>query len=73
MSEKVIWKIQYLNLCVNAFAKRFRLQPQVSYRYLSQYHAVSFLDENYEAEHIQPLEDTLDALRNICRRNGGSL
>ena len=73
MSDKTLWKIQYINLCINAFAKRHRLKPQVSFRYLSNYKAFEFLDKNYEAEHVQPIDDTIDALTSLCRKNGGSL
>ena len=68
-----MYKIQYINICINEFAKRFGLEPQVSCRYLLKYKALDFLDEHYEAEHVLPLQDTVDSLQMICRRNGGSL
>ena len=73
MPDKIFWKIQYVNLCINAFAKRHKLSPSVSFRYLSDLRAIDFIDNNYEAEHIMPIDDTVDALTIFCRRNGGSL
>lgn len=68
-----MFKIQYINLCITGFAKRYRLQPQVSCRYLKEFKGLDFLDTHYEAEHVLPLEETIESLRIICRRNGGTL
>lgn len=73
MSNKNIWKIQYVNLCINKFAKHYKMMPQVAYRYLAQYKAIDFLDQHYEAEHVLPIEDTVVSMYNICARNGGTL
>ena len=34
---------------------------------------IRFLDEHYAAEHLLPIEDTLDDLVAVCKRNGGAL
>ncbi|MBR5984448.1 MAG: DUF3791 domain-containing protein [Bacteroidales bacterium] len=73
MSQKTMWKIQYINLCINVFAQKHRLTSQVAFRYLQQYKGLEFLDLCYEAEHLQPLNDTQDSLRTVCRQNGGSI
>lgn len=73
MPQKTTWKIQYLNLCITSFAKKFKMQPHLSYQYLSKYNGMDFLMRNYEAEHVLPLQDTLNTLQEICRRNGGTL
>lgn len=73
MSEKQEYQIQYINLCINKFAKRFGLMPQTAFKYLEKYCAVDFLTKHYEAEHVLPIEDTIAALHEICQRNGGSL
>ena len=73
MADKSIWKIQYLNLCITEFAKKRKMLPIVSYRYLASFGGLGFLDRNYEAEHVLPLQDTLNTLVQVCRRNGGTL
>ncbi len=73
MPEKIIWKIQYINLCISEFARKQRLSPQLAYRYLMTYQGLAFLDNNYEAEHTLALQDTMESLKKICRRNGGCL
>ena len=73
MSKKTFWKIEYFGLCVNAFARKFRLTPQLAHNYLQKYQGLQFLDEFYDVEHTLPLADTLESLQKICARNGGSL
>lgn len=68
-----MFKIQYINLCITGFAKKYRLQPQVSCRYLKEFQGLEFLDRHYEAEHVLPIEETLESLLMICRHNGGTL
>ena len=73
MSQKTFWKIEYFGLCVNAFARKFRLTPQLAHNYLQKYEGLQFLNEFYDVEHTLPLADTLESLQKICARNGGSL
>lgn len=73
MSNKTVWKIQYVNLCINKFAKVYKMMPQTAFRYLEQYKAIDFLDQNYEAEHVLAVEDTVASMYNVCARNGGTL
>lgn len=73
MSEKTIWKIQYINLCISEFGRKHHLSAQLAYRYLMTYQGLAFLDRNYEAEHTFALQDTLESLQVICHRNGGSI
>lgn len=73
MAEKTLWKIDYVNLCISEFARKYKLSMPVSYRYLQQYDGIGFLDRNYEAEHILPLQETLKNLRQVCQQNGGTL
>lgn len=73
MSEKKKIQIQYINLCINKFAKRYGLAPQTAFKYLAMYSGIDFLTKHYEAEHVLPIEDTIDSLHDICHRNGGAL
>ena len=73
MSQKTLFKIQYINLCIDEFASKFRLAPKVSYDYLKKFDGLAFLDEFYDVEHTLALQDTLGSLQKICARNGGTL
>lgn len=73
MSQKTIWEIQYLGLCINEFARKFRLTPQLAHNYLKKYNGLKFLQDNYEVEHTLALNDTINSLQKICAHNGGTL
>ena len=60
-------------MCIVQFAKRFGMTAQVAYHYLKEYEGLAFLDKYYEAEHQQPLNDTLTGLKAYCKRHGGLL
>jgi hypothetical protein len=65
--------IAYLVICVSEFAERFRLDPKAAYRFLAAHGGIAFLTEHYEIEHTLSLDDAIDDLENICRKNGGVL
>lgn len=59
--------------CINAFAERYRLTAKQAFAYLNRFKGMDFLDECYEAEHLLSLEDAVNDLSIICKRNGGGL
>ncbi len=71
--NSILWKAQYINLCVAAYAKKHKMQQHLAYSYLREHQAIDFLDKHYEAEHVLALDDTLDSINQICKRNGGAL
>ncbi len=71
MSEK--YKIPYINACIRAFAKRFNLPIKSAFRYLYTFKGIEFLDNYYEIEHLQSIEDAVDDLIILCQNNGGQL
>ena len=66
-------KIRYINMCIVEFGRRFGMTSRLAYQYLKDYAGLAFLDKYYEAEHQQPLNDTLTGLKAYCKRHGGSL
>ena len=66
-------KSRYINLCIVEFGKRNGMPPTLAFNYLNTYKGFSFLDRNYDAEHLLPLEDTLSDLAEYCIRNGGTI
>lgn len=66
-------KIRYINLCIVEFGKRHGFTPQQSYNYLNDHAGLAFLDKHYEAEHLLPLDDTLEDIADYCRRHGGAV
>ena len=49
------------------------MPPTLAFNYLNTYKGFSFLDRNYDAEHLLPLEDTLSDLAEYCKRHGGTM
>ncbi|MBR1809712.1 MAG: DUF3791 domain-containing protein [Paludibacteraceae bacterium] len=68
-----MWKIQYFGLCINEFARKYRLKPQIAHNYLQKYKGLQFLQDNYEVEHTLALDDTIHSLHKVCAYNGGTL
>jgi hypothetical protein len=65
--------INYLVICINDFAERFGLEPQIAYRFLAKFGGMEFLMRHYDIEHTLSLDDAVEDLKTICRRNGGVL
>lgn len=73
MDEQLQNRVTYMIYCINAFADRHRLTAKQAFAYLNRFKGISFLDECYEAEHQLSLEDAVNDLSIICKRNGGGL
>ena len=66
-------QINYTVVCVNEFANRHNMKIKEAFQFLFQYKAIEFLKENYAIEHTLPLDDALDDMLMICKKNGGML
>jgi len=70
---KVSNKIIYIDYCINKFAETYRISVKNAFTYLEKFKGLAFLDEYYEAEHQLSLEDAVEDLTVICKRNGGNI
>jgi len=68
MNKKVV---HYLVACVVDFAEKNDMRIKDAFFYLKKHNGIDFLIENYEIEHTLSKDDTMDALSNIVRGNGG--
>ena len=66
------YQIPYINACIRAFAKRFKLSVQTAFEYLYNFKGIHFLVEFYEIEHLQSLDDAVDDLIVCSLNNGGT-
>ena len=73
MSKKEEKVIDYIVICINEFAKQFKITSKEAYIYLRDFKGIEFLKENYEAEHTVSLYDTVDDLKKVCIKNGGKM
>ena len=71
MADK--YQIPFINACIRAFAKRFGLPVKNVFQYLDRFKGVDFLINFYSSLHLQSIEDTVDDLIVICKKNGGAL
>ena len=63
--------ISYVVLCIKNFAQEFDLSLAESYRYLENFGGLQFILRHYEIEHTLSIEDAIEDMQAICRRNGG--
>ena len=68
-SKQINWTV----VCVYEFAKHKILNPKSAFQYLLAYGGMQFLKDYYAAEHLLSLEDTIEALDQVCKQNGGQI
>ena len=61
--------INYMVVCVNDYADRHGRTFVDAFDYLRKYKGLEFLEECYDAEHTLSLDEALDDLDGICKRN----
>jgi len=71
MSREMTDEIEFAVACVNEFAQKYGMTNADALRYLDSFKGLDYLVDGYEMARCQPLELTLDDMRNVCRRNGG--
>lgn len=67
------FEIPFINLCIREFSKRFCMSLPAAYEYLSRHEGIAFLEEFYDVEHLQSIDETIDDLIVCCRNKGGYL
>ena len=73
MSREEKNRIAYYIACIGAFAERFSLSNAFAYNYLSKYNGLDFIIDCYESEHTLSIDDAVEDMHVICKRNGGEL
>ncbi|MDR1739686.1 MAG: DUF3791 domain-containing protein [Bacteroidales bacterium] len=58
---------------VRKFSQQFRLTLRDAFNYLYKFQGLAFLQKHYGYEHTQPVYRTIEAITEICRKNGGNL
>lgn len=65
--------IHYIVMGMGQFAREHNLNKREACNYLSRFKGLDFSIRNYEAEHQLSLQDCVDDMTAICRKNGGLL
>ena len=55
------------------YGQTFNLPTKNAYLYLKRFQGIDFLIEFYNTLHLQSIDDTVDDLVQICKKNGGAL
>ena len=66
-------QIHYTVMSLGRFARQYKLTKREACNYLSRFKGLAFSIDNYEAEHQLSLQDCVDDMAAVCRRNGGGL
>jgi hypothetical protein len=73
MSREEKDRIAYYIACIRAFPERFSISNAFAYNYLLTYKGLDFIFDYYETEHTLSIEDAVEDMFQICKRNGGPL
>lgn len=73
MNRDIRNRIEYTVMCIGEFSDKHSLALQEAYFYLKKYGGISFLKDCYDAEHLLSIDDAVDDLTIICKRNGGKI
>jgi len=71
MSREMTDEIEFTVACVNEFARKYGMMNAEALHYLDSFKGLDYVVSGYETARCQPLELTLEDMRNVCRRNGG--
>lgn len=63
--------IEYVMVCIDAFAEDTGINIQEAYYYLKEFGGIKFLFEFYDIEHTLSIENAVEDLKLLCVNNGG--
>lgn len=65
--------VEYVVTAISEFAKRNFLTLKEASNYLLRFKGIDFLEKCYPAEHTLSVNDWVDDITAICKRNGGGI
>ena len=65
--------IHYIVMSLGKFARQYNLTQREACNYLSRFKGLQFSIDNYEAEHQLSLQECVDDMYAVCKRNGGEV
>lgn len=73
MSREEHNTVGYVVALVSEFAARYAIMPRQAYAYLRRFKGLDHLFQHYNVLHTYSFEDTVEAVSEVCRHNGGKL
>ena len=64
-------RLEFVVACVGEFAQRYTLSNMEAYAYLRRFSGIEFLLKHYEPLHTLSVDEVVDDLKSLCKRNGG--
>lgn len=64
--------LDFIIVCISEFANQHGMHMRDAYIYLSRNKGIGFLKEFYDVEHTLSVDDVMDDLAAVCRKNGGA-
>lgn len=65
--------IHYVVMSLGLFARKYKLTKREACNYLSRFKGLDFTIRNYEAEHQLSIQECVEDMAAICKRNGGEV
>lgn len=65
--------IEYIVAAISEFAKRHLLTIKEASNYLLRFKGIDFLEQCYAAEHTLSVNDWVEDITAVCKRNGGCI
>ncbi|MDE6581601.1 MAG: DUF3791 domain-containing protein [Duncaniella sp.] len=65
--------IHYIVMSLGLFARKYKLTKREACNYLSRFKGLDFTIRNYEAEHQLSIQECVEDMAAICKRNGGEV
>jgi len=65
--------VGYVVALINEFATTYGILPRQAYSYLKRFKGLEHLYTHYNVLHTFSFEDTVEAVSQVCRNNGGTI
>ncbi len=65
--------VGYVVALISEFAAKFQIQPRQAYAYLKRFKGLDYLYKHYNVVHTFSFKDSVEALVEVCKNNGGKL
>lgn len=66
-------KVNYLVALISEFSQKFHIKQKQAFNYINRHKGLLFFNEHYDVLHTFSFDDAIDAIQNVCNRNGGAL
>lgn len=67
------YQAEYLIALTSEFAKAHGLTDAQAFRYIDRFKGIDFVIDHYAVVHTQSFYDMVEAVGDVCKRNGGQI